>query len=165
MSYIAKYLESGRAYYEARADRDIENELRRLTHTGVVLLVNNCDPNVTEEMLCDYFGLPEDFVKVMQSASVKQYKDSTEFRESIPAKAAYRDGAAGIAAIVTASIKMKRLTALMTVLHIILAVAGIAAVFVLAIGGFASLLTPINVALYLLASLIIVLLAPFFYRP
>ncbi|MBQ8550104.1 MAG: hypothetical protein IJ426_02055 [Clostridia bacterium] len=147
------------------ADHDIENELRRLTRTGVVLLINNCDPNVTEEMLCDYFGLPEDFVKIMQSASVKQYKDGTEFCESIPAKAAYRDGAAGIAAIVTASIRMKHLTALMAVLHIILAVAGIAAALVLAIGGFASLLTPVNVALYLLASLIIVLLAPFFYRP
>ncbi|MBR6694063.1 MAG: hypothetical protein IKL62_03850 [Clostridia bacterium] len=147
------------------ADRDIENELRRLTRTGVVLLVNNCDPNVTEEMLCDYFGLPEDFVKIMQSGSIRMYKEQTEFRESIPAKAAFDGKATGIASIVTASIKMKKLTAIMAALHIILAFAGIAAFAALALGTLAVYLTPLNIALYLAASLITVLLAPFFYRP
>ncbi len=147
------------------ADRHIEAELRRLTKTGVVLLVNNCDPNVTEEMLCDYFGLPDDFVKIMQSGSVRMFKERTEFSESIPAKAAFAGGAEGLAAIVTSSIKIKRLTAIMAVLHILLCFAGVAAAIALTIGGMLNLLTPINLALYLGASLFTVLLAPFFYRP
>ena len=146
-------------------DRDIETELRRLTRTGVVLLVNNCDPNVTEEMLCDYFGLPEDFVKIMQSGSVRVFKEQTEFCESVPAKAAFSGGAEGLAAIVTSSIKIKRLTAIMTVLHILLCFAGVSAAIALTILGKLSLLSPVNLAIYLGASLFAVLLAPFFYRP
>ncbi len=147
------------------ADSDILSELRRLTGAGVVLLINNCDPNVTEEMLGDYFGLPEDFVKVMQSGSIRQLKEKTEFRESIPAKAAFSGGAAGIAAIVTAAIRIKRLTAVMAVLNIILCIAGVTAVAALAVAGFTAYLTPINLALYSAASLFIVLLAPLFYKP
>lgn len=146
-------------------DKYIENELHRLTRTGVVLLVNNCDPNVTEEMLCDYFGLPEDFVKIMQSGSVRMYKDKTEFCESVPAKAAFSGGAEGLAAIVTSSIRIKRLTAMMAVLHILLAIAGVTAALGAVVGGMLSLITPVNIALYLAGSLIAVLLAPFFYRP
>ncbi len=146
-------------------DKYIENELRRLTRTGVVVLVNNCDPNVTEEMLCDYFGLPDDFVKIMQSGSVRMYKDKTEFCESIPAKAAFGGTAEGLAAIVTSSIKIKRLTSVMTVLHILLAIIGATAALALVVGGLAKYLTPVNIAIYLAASLFTVLLAPFFYRP
>ncbi len=147
------------------ADHDIANELRRLTKTGVVLLVNNCDPNVTEEMLCDYFGLPEDFVKIMQSGSIRMYKDKTEYRESVAAKASFDGGAAGISAVVTAAIKIKRLTAIMAALHIILVFAGIAAFAALVLGNFATFLTPGYIIAYLAASAATVLLAPILYRP
>lgn len=147
------------------ADRDIETELKRLQNTGVVLLINNCDPNVTEEMLCDYFGLQGDYIKIMQSGSVKQYKDQTEFRESVSAAAAYSGNACSLAATITASNRIKKLTAAMAALHIILAVAGIAGAAVLICSGMGNLLTPINIALYLLASLNIVCLAPLFYKP
>ncbi len=40
--------------YEARPD--VTYELCRLCNAGVTVLVNNCDPNVTDEMICDYSG-------------------------------------------------------------------------------------------------------------
>ena len=147
------------------ADKDIETELRRLQDTGVVLLINNCDPNVSEAMLCDYFGLGEDYVKIMQSGSVKQYKEQTEFRESVSAPAAYSGNACSFAATITASNRIKKLTAVMAAFHIIFAVAGLAGALALVFSGMGALLTPINIALYLIASLIIVSLAPLFYKP
>ncbi len=147
------------------ADRDIENELRRLQNAGVVLLINNCDPNVTEEMLCDYFGLQSDFVKIMQSGSVREYREKTEFRESVSAPASFQGNACGLAAIITASIRMKRLGTLMAALHIIMLIIGIAGAAALAVSGFGSLITPVNIAVYLAASLIFVFLPSILYRP
>ena len=147
------------------ADREIENELRRLQNSGVVLLINNCDPNVTEEMLCDYFGLQTDFVKIMQSGSVKEYREKTEFRESVSAPASFSGNACGLAAIITASIRMKRLGAVMAALNIILTVVGIAAAAVLLVSGMGALITPVNIAVYLAASLVLVCLPSLLYRP
>ncbi len=147
------------------ADREIETELRRLQNSGVVLLINNCDPNVTEEMLCDYFGLHEDFVKIMQSGSVKEYREKTEFRESVSAPASFSGNACSLASIITASIRMKRLGAIMAALHIILTVIGLAAAAVLAVSGMGTLITPINIAVYLAASLSLVCVPSLLYRP
>lgn len=149
--------------YENRAD--ITTELIRLCKTGVTLLINNCDPNVTEDMLYDYFGLPNDFVKLMSEDSIKKCKEETEFCESLPAKAAYDGSACGIASIVTAAIKVKRLTAAMTVLHVITLIIGLAGTAAAVFTGNAALITPLSVTAYLLSGLVLVLFAPLFCKP
>lgn len=149
--------------YENR--EDITDELHRLCNTGVTLLIENCDSNVNEEMLCDYFGLHPDFVKIMQSGSVRKYREKTEYSESVSAKAAYDGSACGIASIVTAAIKVKKLTTAMTVLHIICMIAGLAAAVALVVAGNSALFTPLNILLYLLASAILVCVASLFLRP
>ncbi len=149
--------------YENRDD--ITEELHRLCNAGVTLLIDNCDSNVNEEMLCDYFGLHPDFVKIMQSGSVRKYHEKTEFSESVSAKASYDGSACGLASIVTASIRIKRLTAAMTVLHIICMIVGLAAGVALAVAGNTALFTPLNLLLYLLASAILVCIASVFLKP
>ena len=37
--------------------RQIEAELGKLSDKNVLILVENCDPNITEAMLCDYYSL------------------------------------------------------------------------------------------------------------
>ncbi len=146
-------------------DPKITRELHRLCNTGVTLLVNNCDPNITEEMLCDYFDLPNDFVKIMKSSGIKKYEDSTQYSESVSSGASYDGSACGLAAIVTAAIKVKKLTAAMTVLHTLAFILGLAAALLLVITNNISLFTPLNALIYLAASLIFVCLAPLFYKP
>ncbi len=146
-------------------DPKITKELHRLCDMGVTLLINNCDPNITEEMLCDYFDLPCDFVKVMKSGSVKKYEECTEFEESTESGAAFDGSAPALAAIVTAAIKVKRLTAAMTTLHTLTYILGIVAAALLIILGNAAYATPLYALLYLFVSLIIVYLAPLFYKP
>ena len=149
--------------YEDRDD--IATELHRLCNTGVTLLINNCDPNVTEEMLCDYFGLPEGFVKLMQSGSVRKYQDMTEYSENTSAGAAYDGSAAGLASTVTAAIKVKKLTSVMSVLHIMLLVIGLVAAIVLAVTGRFDILTPLHILIYSAASALLVRLTAFLSRP
>lgn len=147
------------------SDDAITEQLRRLCSLGVTILVDNCDPNVTEEMLCDYFGLPEGFVAIMQSGSVKKYREKSEFCETVETGAAFDGSAKGLAAIVAASIKIKQLTAAMTAVHILCLIAGIASAAVLFASGFGSLITPLSVTLYLLISAFLVRGCSLFFRP
>lgn len=67
--YFPVYVASGNKAYallivKYEADYAVAKELRTLTNSGVTLLVKTSDPNLTEEMICDYFGLYEDTVKV-----------------------------------------------------------------------------------------------------
>ena len=146
-------------------DRQITKELHRLCDMGVTLLINNCDPNITEEMIGDYFDLPNDFVKIMKSGSVKKYEECTETEESVDCGAAFLGGAPAIASIVTAAIKVKRLTSYMTVLHTLTYVIGLVGAALLIVLGNFTYLTPLFTLGYLVLSLITVYLAPLFYKP
>lgn len=146
-------------------DPKITRELQRLCNMGVTLLVNNCDPNITEEMLCDYFDLPNDFVKLMKSSGITEYENCTKPCDSLSSGASYDGSSSGLAAIVTAAIKVKKLTTAMTVLHTIAFVLGLAAAILLVITKSIALFTPLNALIYLAASLIFVCLAPLFYKP
>ena len=44
--------------------KEIETELGRLADKNVLILVENCDPNITEQMLCDYYSLYPDSRKL-----------------------------------------------------------------------------------------------------
>ncbi len=146
-------------------DEDITEQLHRLCNMGVTILVDNCDPNVTEEMLCDYFSLPEGFVKVMQSNSVRKYREMCEYSESTESGAAFDGTAKGLASIVAAAIRVRQLTTAMTVIHIICLIIGIAAVAVLFASGMGGYITPITVTLYLLISALLVRACSLFLRP
>lgn len=43
---------------------------------GITMLIDSSDPNLTEEMICDYMGLYDDSVKVMSTAGCHMYKNS-----------------------------------------------------------------------------------------
>lgn len=105
-------------------DTKIARELRRLTSTGVTLLVNNTDPNLTEEMICDYLGLYEDSVKVMSSAGSYMFKNATAPIESILSPAVYKKSPCVLASILNCATKIKRANIFLTVTYIICACLG-----------------------------------------
>ncbi len=108
------------------ADEDITYELRNLCNTGVTMLVNSNDPNISDEMLCDYFGLYPDSIKVLTASGTAAYKTVGEFRETVSAPASYSDNIAGFLATVSGSIKMKSIVTMLIVIQFILIAAGIA---------------------------------------
>jgi len=58
-------------------DRDVEKRLGRIMDKGITLLVHNCDPNISEQMLCDYFGFFPELVKVLDHNGVAKYQKAT----------------------------------------------------------------------------------------
>jgi len=108
------------------ADEEITYELRNLCNTGVTMLINSNDPNLSEEMLCDYFGLYPDLVKVMSTTAVSAYKTAGAYTESVSAPASYGENISGLLAIVTSSIRMKSILTTMLIIQLLLFVLGIA---------------------------------------
>lgn len=108
------------------ADEEITYELRNLCNTGVTMLINSNDPNVSEEMLCDYFGLYPDLVKVMSGTGVAAYKNVGAYTESLSATASYGDDICGFLSAVTSSIRMRGILNVMLIIQLLLFVLGFA---------------------------------------
>ena len=143
---------------------EITYELSRLCNAGVTILVNNCDPNVTDAMICDYFGLYEDCVKVMNSAASDMHYQAARPVESVSSPAAYQGGSAcAPAAVITAAIKVKSTTHAMTMLHIVSLCLGLAAFAYLLFSGKA--LSILYLCGYQLFCLLCSCMIPWFNRP
>ncbi len=107
-----------------RADEEISYQLRRLTATGVTLLVHSCDPNVKKEMICDYFDLdPETVFCIPQTAS-ETFRTLTAQENITPALATTRSSA-GYAALFTSAIRMKQNFRIGAILHILAIAVGV----------------------------------------
>ncbi len=64
------------------ADPQIEHHLHQLVDSGMTILVKTCDPNLTEEMVADYFGLYRESVKVMSHESEIVYEKAEKTNNS-----------------------------------------------------------------------------------
>ena len=109
--------------YDVR--EDIAKELRKITDLGITLLVDNCDPNINEEMICDYFGLYEDSVKIMTNSGVYMYKNATPFTEKCSAPALYCGSAINFIKIINCASNIKLSNKILTVMYAVFAILGI----------------------------------------
>jgi len=105
-------------------DHKVARELKKLTSIGVTLLVNNSDPNISEEMLCDYFSLYSDSVKLMTSAGNYIHKNATVPIEKISSPAMCKGNPLAIPAILNCATKIKRSNTVLTVAYVIFAIFG-----------------------------------------
>ncbi len=51
------------------ANSNVSYCLKQMYNSGLTLLVKTCDPNITDEMIADYFGIHRDSVKIMSRES------------------------------------------------------------------------------------------------
>ena len=134
---------------------DIAKELRRVSALGVTMLINSSDPNMTEEMICDYFGLYSDSVKVMSAAGCHMYKNAVTPTPSYSAPAAYKSNPLGLAAIISNASKIKKSNLLLTVLYVISAVLGSVLFAYMSFDGSGALMGGATVLLYSLISAVV----------
>ncbi len=130
----------------------VTRELRRLTKMGVTILVSNTDPNITQEMICDYLGLYEDCVTVMSAAGCHMYKSSISKEDSCSAPAAFKGSSIALAKIINCANKIRRSNTLLSVLYIITAILGIIIFAYSSFNGSGSLISSGTVLLYTLIS-------------
>ena len=102
----------------------VANELVRISNMGVTMLVNNCDANLSEEMLCDYFGLYSDSIRIMNDAGLHMYKNRVNYVESSAAPAVHSDQPAILPTILSTAIKAKRAITILRIMHIVFSALG-----------------------------------------
>lgn len=136
-------------------DEYVAKEIRRLTGDGVTLLVKTSDPNLTQEMICDYFGLYDDTVKVMTAAGCHIYVNSVTPVKSVSAPAAYKSNPLGLPAILNCASRMRSSNIILTVAYIIIAVFGVLLFTYSSFGGSGSLLSDTALLLYTISSTIV----------
>lgn len=146
-------------------DPDVSYELRRLSKAGITLLVNNTDPNINEEMICDYLGLYSDSVMIMTNAGYHMYKNTALPKESFSAPAVFRNGNISIARIMNCASKIKRCNTLLTVLYIISAVLGIMFFAYSSFAGSSTIVGGTTILLYSLICTAISYIAYLFEKP
>ena len=129
-------------------DPVITAELQAMCNTGITVVVDPNDPNATDMMLCDYFGLPNDAIKVMNHNARVTYEKESRFEENLSASASFKDNICGFFAAVTASINLAHTLSVMTALFIIAAVVGLATLIWAFVAGKAAIVTSLTFAIY-----------------
>lgn len=146
-------------------DEEVAYELRRLCNTGTTVLVHNCDPNISTQMLCDYFGLYSETISVMSKQGSEIYNTITKQRSDIVAGAAYKGTVCGLFATLTAAINIKRTIVSMTALYVIAVIAGILAVGAAIFTSLFSYIGAITLIVFQLVTTLIICLPPLLKRP
>ncbi len=143
----------------------IAKELRRVTNLGVTVLVNNCDQNLSEEMISDYFDIYSDSVKIMSGSGVHMYKNATACEDELDCGAAFTSKGSAICGIMACCIKIKRAVNLLGALCILSAVIGVILFAYKYFGTAALFISGADLIMYQLISFAVTLFAYLFTKP
>ncbi len=146
-------------------DPTVAHELRRLTKIGVTLIVNNTDPNISAEMICDYLGLYSDSVMIMSNAGYHMFKNSISPQGSCSAPASFRGGNIMIAKIMNCANRIKRSNTLLSVLYILSAILGIVIFTYSSFAGSGTIIDSATVLLYSIICSVISYILYLFLKP
>ena len=147
------------------ADDEIMYELKRLCNTGTTVFVKNCDPNISDNMLSDYFGLYKGSIHVMTRQGADQFSLITEEKENYKAGAVYTNSVCGLFATLTASIGIKKLSGLLYILYTLCTVLGLLATTLVSFAGILSTVNPWMLLLSQLILTVLTLIPVIFKRP
>lgn len=136
-------------------DPAVVKELYRLTNMGVNILINNTDPNVSKEMVCDYLGLFEDSVMVMSAAGSNMQKNTLTPTEHCSAPACFRGKQFNLAKILNCANRIRKSNTVLTVMYILSAIAGILMFTYSAFTSAGNLMSGSTILLYSLISTIL----------
>ena len=158
--FFPVYVASGDKAYalliiQYNPDSEVVKELRKLTGLGVTLLIDSCDPNLTEEMICDYLGLYEDSVKVMTAAGCHMYRSTVLPAKKVSAPAMYKGSAIAMAYILNCAARIKRSNVLLTVLYVISLALGVAIFAYASLSGSGSIMSDTAILIYTLISTVV----------
>jgi hypothetical protein len=116
-------------------DPHIREELNRLCNTGMTVVVNPEDPNTTDVMICDYFGLPNDAVRLMNHNARVAFSTESAFTESSSASAAYSKSVCGLFSAISGGINIWKKIRVLTAMFITAAVVSTVILIMMALFG------------------------------
>ncbi len=100
-----------------RPSESIARELRKITNLGVTLLIKNCDPNISEGMLSDYFGLYEDTLKIISNAGINMFEKTVVDEDSCSAPALFTRKNLAMVKILNAATRIKKSNSFITFIY------------------------------------------------
>ncbi len=112
---ITKYIPNERVAFD----------LQNACNLGLTVCVRSTDPNITAEMISDYFGVYDDSVTVMSKDGAKAFEENSKFSESAEALASFRGSSHALLKAITAACKIKRLVSALGVIGAIISAAAI----------------------------------------
>lgn len=127
-------------------DPAVAHELQRLCDTGMTVVVDPKDPNTSEAMICDYFGLPNDALKVMNHNGRVSYERAASSVESASAPVVFSKNICGFFSAVASSIRLGGIYTVLTVLFVISSVLAATILAYLCLTTKLSLLTSLTFA-------------------
>ncbi len=130
------------------ADEAIAHELSVLCNTGMTLVVDPKDPNVSSDMICDYYGLPNDAVKVMNHNGRTLYEQIATPADSLSPSATYGKDICGFFSAITSAITLNGTYAILKALFIICASIGALLLVYFALSSKLALVTSLSVAAF-----------------
>ena len=128
--FFPVYIASGSKVCALLITKYIPNErvafdLQNACNLGLTVCVRSTDPNITAEMISDYFGVYDDSVTVMSKDGAKVFEESSKFSESAEALASFRGSSHALLKTITAACKIKRLVSALGVIGAIISAAAI----------------------------------------
>ncbi|MBQ1182892.1 MAG: hypothetical protein IIX60_00425 [Clostridia bacterium] len=126
-------------------DPEVTAELQALCNTGMTVVVDPKDPNTSSAMICDYFGIPDDALKVMNHNGRVAYEQTTAKTESCSAPATFGENICGFFRTVTSAIKLNTTYRIMTAIFVIAAVLGAVLLIALALTSKLALVNTLTV--------------------
>ena len=131
------------------ADPNLKRELKKLEKNGITIIVKSNDPHLNEKSLANLFGLPEGFIRVMNSSSAMVYdKYSNMHVEKSPAYVVHNGTALGFVSAMRAAeiiVSQRKLIKFLTFFGSAL---GFAAIALLSALGAYTQLTAISIIMF-----------------
>ncbi len=143
-----------------RINRKVRSELVKMINAGITLLIDNCDSNITVQMLSDYYDLYPDSIKIMDHKGVHNYKNAVNYSESYSSHAAHIGSSFAFFSIINGCLKLRFLSNLICSAHIVLA-----SLFcvIYALAGLDGTLTLLHISACLIIELICLALSAIIY--
>lgn len=149
--------------YDVR--RDIAKQLRKITDLGVTLLIENSDPNINEEMICDYFDLYQDSVKIMTNSGIYMYKNAMLSTEKCSAPAVFRGSGLNFIKIINCASNIKKSNTILTVMYALFAILGLLYFVYATFSGAQAMPQPLGILTYQLIATVLSIIGFLIRKP
>lgn len=131
------------------ADPSLKKALKKLEKSGITILVRSADPFINDESIAELFGLPDGYVRVMNSSNGRAFeKYSNMFAEKSPAYIVHNGSALGFVSAMSGAENLQETKRLLCVLISFGCVLGLGVVALLSFIGGADMLGALKIVAF-----------------
>ncbi len=145
------------------AKKSIVHRIRRLVNTGVTLLVSTSDPNISEHLVADTYGIPDDAVMVLSAGASRRYTEHTAPAEREQARLASATTKGFIDGYI-AAYNLRQSSSVSTVITLIMVCLGLAAVMFTPLLGIGNFINSLSIVILHVVNYLLVSAVNFFTR-